>query len=73
MARKPAMTFAQSVNAQRPDESWSSLTGLSDDRLLATIGHSLRNIYEPMTDADQPRDLLQLAVVIEERVRDLGL
>ncbi|MCK2052692.1 hypothetical protein [Methylobacterium sp. 37f] len=66
------MTFAQSVNAQCPDESWSSLTGLSDDRLLATIGHSLRNIYEPITDADQPRDLLQLALVIEERVRDLG-
>jgi hypothetical protein len=67
MARKPTMNFAQTVRAERPDEAWSSLTGLSDERMLQTLGSSLRDTYVSVTDADQPSDLMRLAAMIDAR------
>ena len=67
MARKTTMNFAPSVSAQRPDEAWSSLTGLPEDRLLATLGSNLRDVYQAVTDAVQPNDLMRLAAMIDER------
>jgi hypothetical protein len=67
MARKPTMNFAPSVRAQRLDEAWSSLTGLPEDRMLATLGSSLRDVYRAVTDATQPNDLMRLAAMIDER------
>lgn len=67
MARKPTMNFAQSVSAQRPDEAWSSLTGLPEDRLMATLGSNLRDVYQAVTDAVQPSDLMRLAAMIDDR------
>lgn len=67
MARKPTMNFAPSVRAQRLNEAWSSLTGLPEDRMLATLGSSLRDVYRAVTDATQPNDLMRLAAMIDER------
>jgi hypothetical protein len=67
MARKTTMNFAPSVRAQRPDEAWSSLTGLPEDRLLATLGSNLRDVYQAVTEAVQPNDLMRLAAMIDER------
>ena len=67
MARKPTMNFAPSVRAQRLDEAWSSLTGLPEDRLLATLGSNLRDVYQAVTDVVQPNDLMRLAAMIDER------
>ncbi|WP_056496253.1 hypothetical protein [Methylobacterium sp. Leaf111] len=61
------MNFAPSVRAQRLNEAWSSLTGLPEDRMLATLGSSLRDVYRAVTDATQPNDLMRLAAMIDER------
>lgn len=50
-----------------PDPSWVSLTAFPEDMMLAVIGHDLRHLYDEVTDAAQPDDLMRLALTIDAR------
>lgn len=67
MACEPPMNPDRLARASIPDDSWSSLTVLSDDRMLSTLGSNLRDAYEALTEAPQPSELMRLAAMIDER------
>jgi hypothetical protein len=68
MACEPTMKPMSAARTQVTDDSWSSLTVLSERRMLSTLGGDLRNVYEDVTSATQPRDLMRLAAMIDERL-----
>ncbi|GJD71965.1 hypothetical protein [Methylobacterium goesingense] len=67
MAHEPNMKPDRTAYAVNTDDGWSSLTVLSDQRMLSTLGNSLRRVYEDVTDSAQPNDLMRLAAMIDAR------
>ena len=49
------------------DLSWMSLTTFPEEMMLSVIGHDLRHLYDEVTDAAQPDDLMRLALMIDAR------
>ncbi|MCJ2037135.1 hypothetical protein [Methylobacterium sp. J-068] len=67
MAHETAMKSVSAACAQMPSDPWSSLTVLSDQRMLSALGGNLRDVYADVTDSAQPSDLLRLAAMIDEQ------
>lgn len=65
MAHEPNMKPDSAARALHTHADWSSLTVLSDQRLLSNLGTKLRNVYGDVTESDQPSDLVRLAALID--------
>ncbi|MCJ2047088.1 hypothetical protein MKK58_21480 [Methylobacterium sp. J-078] len=72
MAHEPNMKPDRTAYAANTDDGWSSLTVLSDQRMLSTLGNRLRSVYEDVTDSAQPSDLMRLAAMIDARRNHSG-
>ena len=67
MAGESAMKPVRALRSPMIDESWSSPTAFSDQRMLSTLGSNLRDVYDDLTESAQPSELLRLAAMIDER------
>ena len=71
--RKTAMKTIAENFAYNTPRARRSGEGSADNPLLAKIGDDLRDLYSEITEADQPRTLLDLAEAIDARRSGDGL
>lgn len=61
------MTTPTKLKVAEADTSWPSLTVFSGSMMLSSLGQDLRHLYDDVTDAVQPDDLIRMAALIDAR------